>query len=141
MWRVTEHTRRSERPLPCALCAHNIAPGDRYRQLVAIREDWADADFLREAAHVRCAARHEAWDIRLADNFSPSSLDHIRSYYRLPWVRMGARIRFAGEGRDAGKVGEILGGSGPHLVIRWDGEKRHAPYHARDVLPEVARAA
>jgi hypothetical protein len=61
----------------------------------------------------------------------PSSFDWIRSHYGVP-AKRGGRVEYTpceGSKDLPGKIGTITGTSGPHLLIRLDGEKHSRPYH------------
>lgn len=59
--RVTAHTRRKSGGPSCRTCGGRIEAGERYRQLIAIREDWADRSYARMVAHEACAG--EGWEL------------------------------------------------------------------------------
>lgn len=61
--RVTEHTRRKPDGPECMSCAAHIQPGERYRQLVAIRHDAFNSDFELWTAHADCVRHEEAWNL------------------------------------------------------------------------------
>jgi len=53
------------------------------------------------------------------------SLEYIRVYYQVP-AKKGSRVKAYGES------GVITGASGPHLLIKLDGQKHSNPYHPTD---------
>ncbi len=53
------------------------------------------------------------------------SLQYVRDYYKVPAIK-GAAVTYRG------KPGTITGASGPHVMIRLDGEKHARPYHPKD---------
>lgn len=53
------------------------------------------------------------------------SLEYIQQHYNVP-AKIGGRIKYTYRGE---KFGTITGESGPHLMIKLDGEKISKPYH------------
>lgn len=60
MTRVTEHTRGAT-PARCSVCGGDINPGDRYRRMVAVQEDWAGEPFACALAHLPCTSHGDFW--------------------------------------------------------------------------------
>lgn len=59
------------------------------------------------------------------------SMQWIRDHYGVP-AKQGGRVEYTpceGSKDEAGKFGTITGTSGPHLLIRLDGQKNALPYH------------
>lgn len=59
------------------------------------------------------------------------SMKWIRSQYGVP-AKRGGRVEYTpceGSTDKTGRFGTITGTSGPHLLIRLDGEKHARPYH------------
>jgi len=56
------------------------------------------------------------------------SMAYIRAFYGVP-AKRGARIRFTPGWIQPAKEGKIIGSCGPHLRVRFDGEKRIATLH------------
>lgn len=64
MSRCTEHTRRKLNPnVVCCACKRVLLPGERYRQLILIQEEFTDKDFERSVAHSACVAGYEEWEL------------------------------------------------------------------------------
>jgi len=63
---------------------------------------------------------------------SPDEFQYIREYYGVE-ARLGQRVTYRGDG------GVITGTSGPHLMMRLDGERIAKPYHPLDLqFPTLA---
>ena len=59
------------------------------------------------------------------------SIQWIRDNYGVP-AKLRGRVEYTpceGSKDETGKLGTITGVSGPHLLIRLDGEKHSRPYH------------
>jgi hypothetical protein len=61
--RVTEHIRRSDRAVTCYRCRVLILPGQRYRQLIGVQQEWAEEDFRLVRAHSECVAGLARWTV------------------------------------------------------------------------------
>lgn len=61
------------------------------------------------------------------------SLEYIRNHY-------GVKAMKGGRVNAYGKPGVITGASGPHLLIKLDGEKHSNPYHPTDGIEYLAVA-
>lgn len=137
--RVSEHTARKRHR--CAACGGSIQPGDRYRALFSLDEDWHDGRFLYWKAHLLCVETGEdwfgpeAWAIR--DTFSPAgrmddrSLGHIRRHH-LPGLRAGDRVEVSLYGR---RVGGVVIRGDSYVYVLLDGKRREQPYHHSSVHP------
>lgn len=137
MIRVREYTRKKEKGVPCDLgCMRRIEKGDRYRELIAVREsDAFGENYVRLVAHEECACRREGWHLR--DDAVPHAdprCEYVRTTYKLD-IRRGSRV-IAG-----GKPGRVEGATN-HVWVKRDGERHPFPFHPNDVkLPEVPSAA
>ena len=60
MTRTTEHTRGGT-PAKCSVGGCDINPGDRYRRMIAVQEDWAPEPFMLALACDLCAGVGEFW--------------------------------------------------------------------------------
>lgn len=70
------------------------------------------------------------------------SMKWIRSQYGVP-AKRGGRVEYTpyeGSTDKTGRFGTITGTSGPHLLIRLDGEKHARPYHPTWRLRYVTEA-
>ena len=59
------------------------------------------------------------------------SIQWIRDHYGVP-AKRGGRVEYLpweGSTDAPGRCGTITGASGPHLLIRLDGERHSRPYH------------
>lgn len=63
-----------------------------------------------------------------------NGFEYIRRYYRVPAYRLG-RVEVERRG-----TGTITGTSGPHLLIRLDGQKRARVYHPTDGITYLVEA-
>jgi hypothetical protein len=59
---------------------------------------------------------------------SNSTLDYIRSHYKVP-ARIGGRVLYTGGKSPGGQLGTITGTAGRYLLIRLDGDADSRPYH------------
>lgn len=132
MIRCTRHVARKA-GRDCACCALPIAAGDEYRQLIAIREDFADRPFVRALAHEDCAARDgEWWRLRSADDgYGDPTCEYVRENYGLA-VRRGSRVVVEGA-----KHGRVVGAT-HHVWVRLNGARHATPWHPSDVALEAA---
>lgn len=57
-----------------------------------------------------------------------NDLEYIRTRYQVP-ARPGAPVTYYGEKDGRPRPGRVVGTSGPHVLIRLDGETTAHPYH------------
>ena len=69
-------------------------------------------------------------DKLVGDNF-----DYIRNYYGVP-ASLGGRVRY---NHREPILGTITGTSGPHILIKLDGERFSKPYHPTDGIEYLPR--
>ena len=132
MIRITAHTRRGP-AVTCDCCRDTIEPGERYRLLIAVREDVFADSFVRHVAHEVCAADSSFWTLT-----TPTEL-HRRAVDSLAFVRerYGLDVRPGQRCVAIGKPGEVTGGDGKYVRVRLDGQRHAANYHARDLVLEA----
>lgn len=63
------------------------------------------------------------------------SLEYIRGYYKVP-AKLGAAVSYQG------KPGKVTGASGPHVLVKLEGDRFSRPYHPTDLeWPQPQAAA
>lgn len=131
MTRVTAHTRRKTIDKPCYICGLTIDKGERYRELVAVMEEWTDKDFERMTAHDYCCSDRMEWELteertRRTKREKAAAQQLVTLFNRAapvgtpiliwPWVKEG-------EGRPSvvTKPGAHISASGTPMVRTQDG--------------------
>ena len=128
---ITEHTRRKPDGATCHLCALPITTGERYLQLVAVREDWADRNFLIRLAHDCCAHGREEWEPTEVRAHRAAAKVAEAEHFRDLWNRLhpiGTWVRYwpmakEGEGRQGVTRSRawLIGGHASVLVSTYPG--------------------
>lgn len=137
MIRVTFHRRREPTAARCCVCSQPISVGEVYRSLVAVRSDAFERPFVRQVAHDECVAPDPCWAVTTRAEVrrrAAESLAYLRQHHALD-VHPGQRCAVGG------RQGEVVGGSGKHLLVRLDGVRLVFPFHAAEVVLLSAPAA
>lgn len=134
MIRVTEHTRRHGKTR-CHVCQEAIKPGQVYRALTMVGEDYMWQGFVLVTVHVCCIrdVDRDAWVV------TDSAEDIARRQEQLTYIlahrREDIRSLRIGECVEAGgKPGTVTGAINGYVAVKLDGERHAKPYHPGDVV-------
>ena len=88
-------------------------------------------DKRRWEEHERTKAWFAAQPVEDVAGEGDDALAYVKAYYRVP-AEVGGRVLFVEPNCQAtGKKGTITGGTGPYVLVRFDGEEHELPCHPR----------